>query len=152
MLSTWCKSAVGGVLMANGSWPLSFFGSRIFCSGDSSGERGAPSIIFLAVSHTFQNFITLHTRTMAEKAAMVWSGTAAGITKIRRQRPQWTVMTSWCEGITAIALVAFILGVADTKWPLFWCKRNNSTAHSWTVDLWAVNTLPLLPYSIEVMM
>ena len=78
----------------NGSWPLSFFGSRIFCSGDSSGERGAPSIIFLAVSHTFQNFITLHTRTMAEKAAMVWSGTAAGITKIRRQRPQWTVMTS----------------------------------------------------------
>ncbi len=51
-----------------------FFGCGTFCVGHSSGERGSPSIIFLAVSLTFQILITSHTITMATAAAMVWSG------------------------------------------------------------------------------
>ena len=112
----------------NGSWPLSFFGSRIFSGFTPAGKRGAPSIIFLAVALKFQIQITLHTITMAEAAAMVWSGTAVFITNSRRRYPQWTDMTSWCEGISTKAFAAFILGVAYTKWPLFWHNCNNYTA------------------------
>jgi len=117
-----------------------------------AGERGAPSIIFLAVAHEFQILIILHTTTMAKAAAMVWSGSSVGITIIRRRWPQWPNTTSWCEGISAKALIAFILGITYTNWPLFWNKRNNCTPPSWTEDLWVIHTHPLLTYSIAVMM
>ncbi len=124
----WARRSHDGSCLRNGSGPYPFFGCGTFYRGRSSGERGSPSIIFLAVSHTFQILITSHTITMATAAAMVWSGTSAGITMSQRRCPQWTDMSSWCEGITVIALIAFILGVAYTKWPLFWCRCNNSTA------------------------
>ncbi len=89
-----------------------------------------PCHVFARTPHatTFQSLITLHTKTMAETAAMVWSGTSAGITKCRRRCPQWTDMTSWREGISAKAPRAFVLGVAYPKWPLFCNQCNNCTA------------------------
>jgi len=65
---------------------------------------------------------------MATAAAMVWSGSRVIIINCRRRRPHWTDVASWCQGITVITLVTFILGVVYTKWPLFWCRCNNSTA------------------------
>eukprot|EP00986_Skeletonema_menzelii_P003520 scaffold1091_cov61-Skeletonema_menzelii.AAC.1 len=59
-----------------------------------AGKRGAPSITFAAVSPIFQTLSSLHTKTMAMTAAMVWSVMSVCITNNRRQRPQWTNMSS----------------------------------------------------------
>ena len=99
-----------------------------------AGKRGAPSISFAAVSPIFQTLSSLHTKTMAMTAAMVWSGMSVGITNNRQQRPHWTNVGSLCEGFVVKALVAFDSGVAYTKRLLFDDVRNNYTApfQQWT--------------------
>ena len=89
--------------------------------GSINGEGGSPlnyirlgPRFLLALSHEH----ILNTITMATAAAMVWSGTVVGTTINRRQTPQWTYMTLWCEGIFLEGLWTLFLGFLLRKWPL----------------------------------
>ena len=140
-LASWSQRAVAG---------FSFWKPRLPQGVILAGKRGAPSISFAAVSPIFQTLSSLHTKTMAMTTAMVWSRISVCITNNRRQRPQRTNMSSWCEGIVVKASIAFNSGVAYSKRPLFHDVRNNYTAPSPTKDLWAVNTPPQPAHSKEM--
>eukprot|EP00986_Skeletonema_menzelii_P002958 scaffold855_cov140-Skeletonema_menzelii.AAC.19 len=84
----------GGRLVAGVVGPFQFLEAAPPTGVALAGKRGAPSITFAAVSLIFQTPSSLHTKTMAMAAAMVWSGMSVGITNNRRQRPQRTNMSS----------------------------------------------------------
>ena len=113
--------------------------------GSINGEGGSPlnyirlgPRFLLALSHEH----TLNTITMATAAAMVWSGTVVGTTINRRQTPQWTYMTLWCEGIFLEGLWTLFLGFLLRKWPLLIKMRQLHRPPHSTHNLLTLHTCP----------